>query len=46
MVATTTWLNLNTETVSRLWRARAKATPVEVTPNADLQVTLALTKTE
>jgi hypothetical protein len=46
VVATTTWLNLNTETVSRLWRARARATPVEVTPNADLQVTLALTKAE
>ena len=46
VVATTTWLNLNTETVSRLWRARAKATPVEITPNADLQVTLTLTKTE
>lgn len=46
VVATTTWLNLNTETVSRLWRALAKATPVEVTPNADLQVTLALTKAE
>jgi hypothetical protein len=46
VVATRTWLNLNTETVSRLWRARANATPVEVGPNADLHLTLALTKTE
>ncbi len=46
VIATTTWLNLNTETVSRLWRARARATPVEIAPNADLQVTLTLTKAE
>ncbi len=46
VVATTTWLNLNSETVSRLWRARGKATPVEITPNADLQITLSLTKAE
>jgi hypothetical protein len=46
VVATHTWLNLNTETVTRLWRARANATPVEVVLNADLHVTLALTKTE
>lgn len=46
VVATTIWLNLNTETVSRLWRARVRATPVEITPNADLQVTLTLTKAE
>ena len=46
VVATTIWLNLNTETVSRLWRARVRATPVEIAPNADLQVTLTLTKAE
>jgi hypothetical protein len=46
VVATRTWLSLNTETVSRLWRARANATAVEVSPSADLHITLALTKTE
>lgn len=44
VIATTTWLDLNTETVARFWRARSKATEVEIGPNASVNLRLAVTK--
>ena len=44
VLATTTWLDLNTETVALFWRARSKATEVEIGPGANANVRLAVTR--
>jgi hypothetical protein len=46
VIATTTWLDLNTETVARFWRARSKATEVEIGPNATVNLRLSVTRIE
>jgi len=46
VIATTTWLDLNTESVARFWRARSKATEVEIGPNASVNLRLAVTKVD
>lgn len=45
VLAATTFLTLNTETIARYWVARGKATEVEIGPNASVNVTLPLTNT-
>ena len=46
VIATTTWLDLNTESVARFWRARSKATEVEIGPNASVNLRLQVTKVD